>query len=72
MIEAKAVRWLLIISGIIAMTLIAPPIGVVLMLGLAGCGVFRLNRWRARRAAERRAQRQMYWTPDRIRQTYYS
>lgn len=72
MIEANALRWLGIITAIIVMTLVAPPIGVVLIMGLAGCGIFRLNRHRARKAAERRAQAQVYWTPERIRRTYYS
>jgi hypothetical protein len=72
LIEAKALRWLLIVSGVIVATLTFPPIGILLIFGLMGCGIFRMNRWRARRAAERAAYRQMYWKPDTIARRYYS
>lgn len=71
MIDANALRWLIIISVIIGFTLAFPPIGVLMMFALAGRQIFKLNRWRARRAAERAAARQVYWTPERIRKTYY-
>jgi hypothetical protein len=62
----------MIIGGIIAMTLIAPPVGILLVFGLMGCGIFRLSRNCAHKAAVKRAQQQVYWTPDRIHRTYYS
>jgi uncharacterized membrane protein len=71
LIEAQAVRWLLILSGVIGMTLIAPPIGVVLIMGLAGCGIYRTVRRISRKQQARREAAQAYWTPDRIRRTYY-
>lgn len=71
MIEAKALRWLIIISVIIVFTIAFPPIGVLMILGLIVCWIFRMNRWRAQRAAERAAQRQVYWHPDTIQRRYY-
>lgn len=71
MIETKALRWLIIISVIIVFTLAFPPIGVLMILALIGCWVFRMNRWRAQRAAERAAYRQAYWKPDTIQRRYY-
>jgi predicted PurR-regulated permease PerM len=71
LIEAQAVRWLLVVSGVIAMTLIAPPIGVVLIMGLVGCGVYRTARRLRRKRELNRAAAQVYWTPERIQRTYY-
>ena len=72
MIESKALTWLICISVVIGFTLAFPPLGVLMMFALAGCGIFRWNRWRVRRAAERAAARQVYWKPDTIQRRYYS
>lgn len=72
MIEAKALRWLLIVIGIIVFTITVPPIGVLLILGLFGCFGYRMVRGIRRKAAERAAQRQIYWRHDTITRRYYS
>jgi hypothetical protein len=67
LIDTNALKWLVIIMGIIIMMMVAPPIGV---LGIIAVPAWFIHKAR-KKAAARRAVRNQYWSPDRIHRTYY-
>ena len=58
--------------GLIVLCLALPPVGCLALIATGFCGVYRMNRRRKAKAAERAAQRGVYWGPDTMTRRYYS
>ena len=72
MIEGRSLQMFLVVAGVITVTLLCPPFGLLAIAGLTVAWVIRSNRRRKARAAERAARRQVYWDEGRIARRYYS
>jgi chromate transport protein ChrA len=72
LIDANALRWLLIIIGLAIATLTMPPAGLLGLAGLVLWFIVRMSqRFKARRQARQAAQ-SVYWTPERIQRRFYA